>query len=65
MRLMNPAKRTQLLEDYRNGPRLVREALIQLPEQMWKYKPAPNKWSVHEIVIHLADAEVQSHVRVA
>ena len=30
---------------------------------MWKYKPAPDKWSIHEVVIHLADSEVQSHVR--
>jgi len=60
---MNPAERTQLFEHYRNGPLLLREALTQIPERMWKYKPALNKWSVHEIVIHLADSEVQSHVR--
>jgi hypothetical protein len=60
---MNLAERTQLLEHYTNGPLLLRQALSQLPERMWKYKPAPNKWSVHELVIHLADSEVQSHVR--
>ena len=60
---MNAAERTQLLQQYRNGPLLLKEALAQVPEQIWKYKPAPNKWSVHEIVIHLADTEVQSHVR--
>ena len=30
---------------------------------MWKFKPSANKWSIHEIVIHLADSEIQSHVR--
>lgn len=27
------------------------------------FKPAEDKWSIHEIITHLADTEVQSHVR--
>jgi hypothetical protein len=30
---------------------------------MWKFKPSPERWSVHEIVIHLADSEVNSYAR--
>ena len=60
---MNQGERLQLLQRYKNGSALLRQALDQLPPEMWKYKPGPNKWSVHEIVIHLSDSEVQSHVR--
>jgi len=59
---MNQGERLQLLQRYKNGSALLRQALHQLPPEMWKYQPGPNKWSVHEIVIHLSDSEVQSHV---
>jgi hypothetical protein len=32
------------------------------PGDMWAFKPMANSWSIHEIVVHLADTEVQSHV---
>jgi hypothetical protein len=34
-----------------------------LPEEMWAFRPAADSWSIHEIVVHLGDTEVQSHVR--
>lgn len=30
---------------------------------MWQWKPAPDKWSIHEILIHIADSEANSYVR--
>jgi hypothetical protein len=55
--------RIELLQRYETGPILLEEALKGFPVTMWKFKPAANKWSIHEIVIHLADSEVQSYVR--
>jgi uncharacterized damage-inducible protein DinB len=61
--IVNDLNRTQLLEAYKNGASDLQQALATLPNEMWHFKTAPNSWSVHEIVIHLADTEVQSHVR--
>lgn len=60
---MTQHNRIELLQEYKNGSSVLREALTKLPAEILKYKPGPNRWSVHEIVIHLADSEVQSHVR--
>jgi hypothetical protein len=30
---------------------------------MWQWKPAPNRWSIHEILIHLADSESNAYLR--
>ena len=60
---MNDLDRTQLLEAYKNGPSDLQQALATLPSEIWRFKNAPNSWSIHEILVHLADTEVQSHVR--
>ena len=39
------------------------EELKQFPKEMWNYKPAPGKWSIHEIIIHIADSEANSYCR--
>jgi hypothetical protein len=60
---MNKHERNEQLQRYENGPQLLAQALNQYPRHMWKYKPAHSKWSIHEILIHLSDSEIQSHVR--
>jgi len=60
---MNQHERNELLQQYENGPQLLANALNKYPRHMWKYKPTRDKWSIHEILIHLADSEIQSHVR--
>jgi hypothetical protein len=51
------------LSEYLRGPADLKRRLEAVPEGLWRFKPAPEKWSVHEIVIHLADAEAQSYLR--
>ena len=48
---------------YRDGYNELFEVLGKLSKDQVNYKPAENKWSVHEIIVHLADTEIQSHVR--
>lgn len=60
---MHNRDRSLLLQIYRNGPSDLRLAMESFPEAMWAFKPASNSWSIHEIVVHLGDTEVQSHVR--
>jgi len=35
-----------------------------VPEEARKWKPAPDRWSVHEIVCHCADSEVNASQRI-
>jgi hypothetical protein len=30
---------------------------------MWLYKPTPERWSIHETILHLADSEASAYVR--
>lgn len=38
-------------------------ALETFPRTMWQFRPAPGAWSIHEQIIHLADAEANSYGR--
>lgn len=51
-----------MLESFGRAPTLLSAALCQLPKKMWLYKPAPDRWSIHEIILHLADSEASSYV---
>lgn len=60
---MHNPDRSALLQVYRNGPSDLRLAMESFPKAMWAFEPASNSWSIHDIVVHLGDTEVQSHVR--
>jgi hypothetical protein len=60
---MTHAERLALIEHYGQATNLLVDALKQFPRDMWHYKPAPDRWSIHEIIIHLADAEANSFIR--
>ena len=51
------------LREYKNNYLPVFKLLKTLSPLQIAFKPAYNKWSIHEIITHLADTEVQSHVR--
>ncbi len=51
------------LEDYKNGYQDIIRTIEGIGPEKMRYKPAPDSWSIHEILVHLADTEVQSHVR--
>ena len=55
--------RNELLGLYSKAYSDLIAALKEIPKEIWQYKPAPNKWSVHEILIHIADSEASSFVR--
>lgn len=60
---MTHAERKKMIELYAQGPAQLVEALKEFPREMWQFKPAPDRWSVHEIIVHLADSEANSFVR--
>lgn len=60
---MSRQEREALVEQYAQGPKRVREALGKVPDEARKWRPAPGKWSVHEVVVHCADAETNAAMR--
>jgi DinB superfamily len=60
---MTGNERRPILESFGRAPALLSTALGQLPKKMWLYKPSHDRWSIHEIILHLADSEASSYVR--
>ncbi|MCJ7432929.1 MAG: DinB family protein [Anaerolineales bacterium] len=60
---MKPEERKEKIELYGRGFDLLTAALVEVPKEAWKFKPAPTEWSVHEIIIHLADSESNAALR--
>jgi hypothetical protein len=60
---MKSTERGYLLESYICGYDKLKETLSKMPESMWQYKPGPEEWSIHEILVHLADSEANLYVR--
>jgi DinB family protein len=60
---MTNDERTALIRKYRDGYRVVQEALAGATAGELDARPAPNKWSAREIVHHLADSEMTAAIR--
>lgn len=55
---------SELLERYRRGAELIATVLTGAAGSELDFVPEPGKWSVRQIVAHLADAETVGAVRV-
>ena len=60
---MTTEQRSELIESYSKAHEKLTDALTKYPADMWQWKPAPDKWSIHEIIIHIADSEANSYIR--
>jgi hypothetical protein len=60
---MTPAERHSKIALYQEADELLTSALNQFPKEMWQYKPGPDRWSLHEIIVHIADSEANSYIR--
>jgi hypothetical protein len=60
---MTREERRQKLESFGRAPALLSAALSQFPKKMWLYRPSPDRWGIHEIILHLADSEATCYVR--
>ena len=54
----------KLIAEAEQDPKRLAAAVSGVPETVLKCKPAPEKWSIHEIVGHLADAEILFSYRI-
>ena len=55
--------RQTLISTYGHAYETLTAALWQYPTEMWQWRPAPGRWSIHEIIIHIADSEANSYIR--
>ena len=60
---MERGRRKQLIERYRDGYRVVSEAVRGMTDAELDRKPADGSWSARRVVHHLADSEMTSAIR--
>src|SRR6476646_11854200 len=60
---MEREEREQLIAQYKDGYRVVSEALVKISADELDAHPAPGKWTAREIIHHLADSEMTAAVR--
>ena len=59
---MTSDERSLKIETYGEAHSQLVSALARFPREMWQYRPAPDRWTVHEIVIHITDSEANSYI---
>lgn len=60
---MTKADRSRKIDSYGRAHEELAKAIQGFPREMWQWKPAADRWSVHEIIVHLADSEANGYVR--
>jgi hypothetical protein len=63
MDITQNATRQQKIESYGAAYATLTTALEGFPKEMWQFRPAPDRWTIHEIIVHIADSEANSYVR--
>lgn len=59
---MTPEERDEIVETYGSAHTRLASALEEFPREMWQFRPAPDRWTIHEIIVHIADSEAASYV---
>ena len=62
--VLSVSEREDLMARYARGPGQIRAALARVPEEALKWRPGPGRWSAHEVVVHCADSETNSALRI-
>lgn len=57
-------ERENLIQRYETGPTVLGAALAAVPDDAIFFRPAPDAWSVHEIILHCADSETMAASRI-
>lgn len=60
---MNQQERNEKIELYGKGFDMLVQILKDVPRDIWQFKPAPTEWSIHEVILHLADSETNAALR--
>ncbi len=60
---MTPEERSKKIDSYGTAYDRLAAALKRFPREMWQFRPAPDRWTIHEMVVHIADSEANSYIR--
>ena len=60
---MTPEERGIKIQSYGTAYQQLLSALQGFPEKMWQFRPAPERWTIHEVIVHIADSEANSYIR--
>lgn len=60
---MNREEINEKIEQYGRGFELLTAAMAEVAREAWSYRPEPDEWSVHEIIVHMANSESMSALR--
>jgi len=60
---VNSDDRKQKIESYGKAYDQLISTIVQYPREMWHFRPVEERWTIHEIVVHIADSEVNSYIR--
>jgi len=58
-----PRQIEELIQAYAEGPRLLEAAVAGIAPDEMHFSPGPDHWSIHENVVHVADAELVGTTR--
>lgn len=61
--MMDHQRREKLVAAYKDGYRVVVDALAGVTEAELDFEPGEGKWTIRQIVHHLADSEMTSAIR--
>jgi hypothetical protein len=61
---MDAVERKEIVERFRTGHGKLERSIDGLGEYELEYRPAPNKWNIREIAIHLCDSEIVAAHRI-
>ncbi|MCG6926895.1 MAG: DinB family protein [Acidobacteria bacterium] len=61
---LSVSEREDLIARYARGPEQIRAALARVPDEARQWRPGPGRWSAHEVVVHCADSETNSALRI-
>src|SRR5689334_18125899 len=51
------------IESYGRGYETLLEGIKDIPREMWHYRGQRDPWTIHEVLVHVTDSEVNSFVR--
>src|SRR5688572_15562706 len=60
---MDQHTRKKLVDQYKDGYRIVADALLGATDKELDARPGPGKWTARDVVHHLADSEMTGAIR--
>ncbi len=60
---MSSEARKQKIDLYGRAYDILERALSRFPRDMWTFRPSPDHWTIHEVIVHIADSEANSFIR--